>query len=271
MIASASAAIAQTPAARPSTPSMKLVTLTIATIAEHGHRIGDPAELEPADEGQRQDVDPDPAEHRDQRRRRSGRGASAAPAGRRRRRSAPTSAIAAAPSRIERVSPSPGSQISPATSTATRIARPESFGVGSVVQARGPGGSRSPRSGGRAARPSGTSSQAIAAATMKARTASVVDGHFVRPRWSPEAEAAEGSGYSTAPRTPSTSSSGSRRTRSAAGAPRFRSSSSPGSSRTAQPALGDQPLVDPAHAAGERRVDRASRGRRPRGSSCRRR
>ena len=35
---------------------------------DHGQRVGEPAQFEAADEGQRQDVDPDAADHRDQRR-----------------------------------------------------------------------------------------------------------------------------------------------------------------------------------------------------------
>ena len=44
--------------------------------------------------------------------------------------STPTAAIATAPIRIQRLWVSPGSQIQPAASTATRIARPERRGIG---------------------------------------------------------------------------------------------------------------------------------------------
>jgi hypothetical protein len=56
----------------------------------------------------------------------------------------PTAAITAAPSRIERLSPSLGSQIQPATSIPAKIARPESRGIGLSCRPRSFGMSIAP-------------------------------------------------------------------------------------------------------------------------------
>ena len=100
------------------------------------------------------------------------------------------------------VSPSPGSQIQPGDLDRRRGSpAPRAAASGTSCSPRSLRAGRSPRPGGRAARRSGTSSQAIAAATRKARTASVVVGHFAACPWT---WSRAGSGYSTAPRAPST-------------------------------------------------------------------
>ena len=72
MIAKAAAEIAQTPAASPSTPSVKLTAFMIADEADQRERAAEPAEVDAADERQREVVDLDAAEHEDQRRDRTG-------------------------------------------------------------------------------------------------------------------------------------------------------------------------------------------------------
>ena len=87
----------------------------------------------------------------------------------------PTAAITTAPSRIARVWPSQGRKIQPASSTPARIASPESRGVGLSCRLRSLGRSIAPTLKARRSA-YGTSSQAIAAAATKAKTASMVVG-----------------------------------------------------------------------------------------------
>ena len=88
--------------------------------------------------------------------------------------------IAAAPARIERVSASQGSQMAPAPRTATRIARPPSFGVGTSCRPRSLGRSIAPiRRASDSA--TGTSIQATEAANTNAQTASIVSRERIEP------------------------------------------------------------------------------------------
>ena len=180
------AEITQTPAARPSTPSMRLITLITATIPITvptsprsiapiaGRSKVDRAGIERAEERQGEALDrARPAATGIDRRRRSGRAASA-PAGRSKTSSTtPTTAITTAPPRIARVSRVPGqADRGRRPATATRIARPPSRGVGVCVQARARSGSRrSPRCAAPAT-PVGAPAPAPTTARTKARRAS---------------------------------------------------------------------------------------------------
>ena len=119
---------------------------------EHGQRVGEPAELEAADERQRQVVDADAGEDRDQSPRRPGRAASAAPAGRRRRRPrrprrSPRRRAGSSGSRRR-----PGSQIQPATSIRDEDRQARRGAASAGRAGRAPWAGRSRRSGRRAAR-----------------------------------------------------------------------------------------------------------------------
>ncbi len=87
----------------------------------------------------------------------------------------PTPAITIAPIRIARVWSSQGRKIAPDAQTATRIAMPESFGVGVTCRLRSRGWSIAPIRQAKASA-TGTSSQAIAAAAAKANSASMDSG-----------------------------------------------------------------------------------------------
>ena len=148
MIARVSAQIAQTPEASPSTPSIRLITFAMPTIpitvaksprstSPITGKLTSPCELRstPPRKGRVKTSTTTPAE--------TGMAAaricpkSLTPAGRSTMSSImPTAAIAAAPPRIARVSAPPGRKTAPAAQTASRIAAPESFGVGCVCRLR---------------------------------------------------------------------------------------------------------------------------------------
>ena len=69
MTAKPTAEIAQTPAARPSTPSEKLTTFMTSDEADQRQRAAEVAEVDAADEREREVVDADAGEHADQPRR----------------------------------------------------------------------------------------------------------------------------------------------------------------------------------------------------------
>ncbi len=73
-------------------------------------------------------------------------------------------------------------------------------------------------------------------------------------RWTPASDQVVGD-FSVAPRAPSTSIPGSRRSTGPGSCSRLRSSRSAASVELAEPAVGDQPLVDGPHPAAEDRLD----------------
>ena len=89
----------------------------------------------------------------------------------------PTAVITMAPARIERVSWSQGRKIEPPIRTATRTARPPSFGVGTSCRLRSLGTSIAPiRTA--SASVAGTSAQTAAPAKMNPKRASIVSGIY---------------------------------------------------------------------------------------------
>ena len=156
-------AIAQTPAARPSTPSEKLTTFINAARGRATvSGAADVAEVDGADEREREVVTSTPADDRDRRRDDLARRSLTAGCRSKTSSSAPTSVISAAPEQDRRASLVVGQpRTAPATSTPAKIARPPSSGVAALASPRSRGASTAPTR--RASRATSGVSAAVAA------------------------------------------------------------------------------------------------------------
>ena len=194
MTVSAAAEIRQTPAASPSTPSIRLITLATATIPKTVSTW--PRSMAPMPGGSKSWTEPGSTRPRKGSVKLStvtpeATGMIAAaicpsslrPAGRSTRSSmTPTAVITIAPARIALVSWSHGRKIVPPIRTAARTAIPPSFGVGTSCRLRSLGTSIAPipRASDSVA---GTSAQTAAPAKTNPRRASSVSG--IRPSRAP--------------------------------------------------------------------------------------